>query len=81
MTRISALGHHQPEHVLTNEDLAAMVDTNDEWIRRRTGIVTRRIAREETVADLAAAAAGKALAAAGLAPEEIGMVTVASCCV
>lgn len=79
LTRIAALGHYQPEQVLTNDDLAAMVETTDEWIRRRTGIVTRRIAREETVADLAAAAAGKALAASGLPPSEIGMVVVATC--
>jgi 3-oxoacyl-[acyl-carrier-protein] synthase-3 len=79
MTRIAALGHYQPEHVLTNDDLATMVDTNDEWIRRRTGIVTRRIAREESVTDLAAAAAAKALAASGVAPADIGLVTVATC--
>ncbi|WP_407703371.1 beta-ketoacyl-ACP synthase III [Streptomyces triticirhizae] len=79
MTRIHALGHYQPEHVLTNDDLATMVDTNDAWIRQRTGIATRRIAREESVADLATAAAGKALAGAGLAPEEIGLVVVATC--
>ncbi|KAB8170853.1 beta-ketoacyl-ACP synthase III [Streptomyces sp. 3MP-14] len=79
MTRIHALGHYQPEQVLTNDDLATMVDTNDAWIRQRTGIATRRIAREESVADLATAAAGKALAGAGLAPEEIGLVVVATC--
>ncbi|MEV4561435.1 beta-ketoacyl-ACP synthase III [Kitasatospora sp. NPDC049285] len=79
-TRISALGHHQPERVLTNDDLAAMVETNDEWIRRRTGIATRRIAApDESVTDLAASAAAKALAAAGLEPGEIGLVTVATC--
>ncbi|GCD37792.1 3-oxoacyl-[acyl-carrier-protein] synthase 3 [Streptomyces chrestomyceticus JCM 4735] len=78
-TRIAALGHHQPARVLTNDDLAGMVDTSDEWIRRRTGIATRRIADEESVADLATAAAAKALAASGLAPADIGMVTVATC--
>ncbi|GAA4837333.1 beta-ketoacyl-ACP synthase III [Kitasatospora terrestris] len=78
--RIRALGHHQPERVLTNDDLAAMVDTSDEWIRRRTGIATRRIAApDESVTDLAAAAAAKALAAAGLDPADIGLVTVATC--
>ncbi len=77
--RIAALGHHQPERVMTNDDLAAIVDTSDEWIRQRTGIATRRIADGESVADLAAAAAGKALAASGLVPEEIGLVTVATC--
>ncbi|MER7702147.1 beta-ketoacyl-ACP synthase 3 [Kitasatospora sp. NPDC097605] len=78
-SRIVALGHHQPAKVLTNHDLARLVDTSDEWIRRRTGIATRRIAEEESVTDLAASAAGKALAAAGLAPEEIGLVVVATC--
>ncbi|MFE9423595.1 beta-ketoacyl-ACP synthase III [Kitasatospora sp. NPDC006697] len=79
-SRITALGHHQPERVLTNDDLARLVDTSDEWIRRRTGIATRRIAgARESVADLATAAAGKALAAAGLVPGEIGLVTVATC--
>ncbi|MFI9627048.1 beta-ketoacyl-ACP synthase 3 [Streptomyces sp. NPDC052042] len=77
--RIAALGHHQPNRVLTNHDLATMVETSDAWIRQRTGIATRRIADEESVADLAAAAAGKALAASGLTPEEIGLVTVATC--
>ncbi|WP_326599238.1 beta-ketoacyl-ACP synthase III [Streptomyces sp. NBC_01803] len=79
MTRISALGHYQPEHVMTNDDLAELVDTNDEWIRQRTGIAARRIARDESVTDLAAGAAGKALAAAGVDPADIGQVIVATC--
>ncbi|MGW7008666.1 beta-ketoacyl-ACP synthase III [Streptomyces sp. NPDC054933] len=78
-TRIAALGHYQPSRVLTNDELAGMVDTSDAWIRQRTGIVTRRIADDESVTDLAAAAGGKALAAAGLRPSEIGLVTVATC--
>ncbi|MEV6044098.1 MULTISPECIES: beta-ketoacyl-ACP synthase III [Streptomyces] len=79
-TRIAALGHHQPSRVLTNADLEQLVETSDAWIRRRTGIVTRRIASEdESVADMAAAAAAKALATSGLAPAEIGLVTVATC--
>ncbi|MGW5099241.1 beta-ketoacyl-ACP synthase III [Streptomyces sp. NPDC004100] len=79
-SRVTALGHYQPAHVLTNDDLAALVDTDDEWIRRRTGIATRRIAAEdESVTDMATAAAGKALAASGLAPADIGMITVATC--
>lgn len=78
-TRIAALGHYQPARVLTNDDLAGMVDTSDEWIRRRTGIATRRIADDESVTDLAAAAAAKALAASGLSPADIGLVTVATC--
>ena len=78
-SRVVALGHHQPERVLTNADLEKMVDTDDEWIRQRTGIATRRIADDESVADMAAAAAAKALAASGLAPGDIGQVIVATC--
>jgi 3-oxoacyl-[acyl-carrier-protein] synthase-3 len=78
-SRITGMGHHQPEHVLTNDDLARMVDTSDDWIRRRTGIASRRIARDESVTDLAAAAAGKALAAAGVDPGAIELVQVATC--
>ncbi|MFJ6695381.1 beta-ketoacyl-ACP synthase III [Streptomyces sp. NPDC091272] len=79
-SRITALGHYQPSGVLTNFELEGMVSTSDAWIRQRTGIVTRRIAgEEESVADLASAAAAKALAASGLAPAEIGLVTVATC--
>ncbi|MEU7058648.1 beta-ketoacyl-ACP synthase III [Streptomyces sp. NPDC046197] len=77
--RIAALGHYQPARVLTNDDLARMVDTSDAWIRRRTGIATRRIADDESVVDMAAAAAGKALADSGLEPQDIGMITVATC--
>jgi 3-oxoacyl-[acyl-carrier-protein] synthase III len=76
---MTAMGHHQPEHLLTNDDLAQLVDTSDDWIRRRTGIATRHIARTESVTDLAAGAAGKALAAAGLDPADIGLVQVATC--
>jgi 3-oxoacyl-[acyl-carrier-protein] synthase III len=78
-SRILALGHYQPARVLTNDDLAQMVDTNDQWIRDRVGIVTRRIADNETVADMAAAAAGKALASSGLAAADIDLVVVATC--
>ncbi|MER6304562.1 beta-ketoacyl-ACP synthase III [Streptomyces sp. NPDC001657] len=79
-SRITAMGHYQPRRVLTNDDLAALVDTSDEWIRRRTGIATRRIAApDESVTDLAATAAGKALAASGLEPSDIGLITVATC--
>jgi 3-oxoacyl-[acyl-carrier-protein] synthase III len=78
-TRIVSLGHYQPSRVLTNDELARMVDTNDEWIRDRVGIVTRRIADTETVADMAAAAAAKALAGSGLGAADIDLVVVATC--
>jgi 3-oxoacyl-[acyl-carrier-protein] synthase-3 len=78
-SRITGLGHHQPATVLTNDELSRTVETSDEWIRRRTGIERRHIAREESVADLASGAAAKALAAAGVAPAGIGLVVVATC--
>ena len=78
-SRIAAVGHYQPARVLTNEDLAGMVDTTDEWIRSRVGIRTRHIAGpDEPVDELAAHAAAKALAAAGLAPADIDLVLVAT---
>jgi 3-oxoacyl-[acyl-carrier-protein] synthase-3 len=78
--RILAFGGYQPAKVVTNDDLAAMVDTNDEWIRSRVGIASRRIAGpDETVADMAVAAGGKALAASGLEPGDIDLVIVATC--
>ncbi|MFT3853207.1 MAG: 3-oxoacyl-[acyl-carrier-protein] synthase III C-terminal domain-containing protein [Ilumatobacteraceae bacterium] len=62
-SRIVALGHHQPEGILDNEQLTKLVDTNDEWIRSRTGIVTRHVAGDdETVPDMAIAAAEKLMA-------------------
>ncbi|MEU3421785.1 beta-ketoacyl-ACP synthase III [Streptomyces murinus] len=78
-SRIAAIGHYQPARVLTNEDLAGMVDTSDEWIRTRVGIHTRHIAGpDEPVDELAAHAAAKALAAAGLGPADIDLVLVAT---
>ncbi|MDQ0993972.1 beta-ketoacyl-ACP synthase III [Streptomyces sp. V3I7] len=78
-SRIAAVGHYQPAKVLTNEDLAGMVDTSDEWIRSRVGIRTRHIAGpDEPVDELAAHAAAKALAAAGLSPADIDLVLVAT---
>lgn len=78
-SRIIGLGHYQPERVLTNAELATMVETSDEWIRTRTGIVERHIARDdETVADMAIAAARAAISDAGLKPDEVGLIIVAS---
>jgi 3-oxoacyl-[acyl-carrier-protein] synthase-3 len=78
--RILALGGYQPSTVVTNDDLAVKVDTSDEWIRSRVGIASRRIADpDETVADMALAAAGKALAGSGLDASDIDLVIVATC--
>jgi 3-oxoacyl-[acyl-carrier-protein] synthase-3 len=72
-------GKYVPEQVLSNDDLADMVDTSDEWIRTRTGISERRIAAEgETTADMATQAAWRALETAGLAPSEVDLIIVAT---
>ncbi|WP_306212666.1 beta-ketoacyl-ACP synthase III [Actinoplanes sp. RD1] len=78
-SRIVAMGHYQPSRVVTNNDLAEIVDTNDEWIRSRVGIAERRVADSESVADMATFAAEKALASSGLAAADIDMVVVATC--
>jgi len=78
--RILAFGGYQPARVVTNDEIAAMVDTNDEWIRSRVGIASRRIAGpDETVADMAVQAGGKALAGSGLSPADVDLVIVATC--
>lgn len=78
-SRVVSLGHYQPARVITNEDLTKLVDTTDEWIRTRVGISERRIADDETVADMAGAAAEKALAGSGLTAADIDLVVVATC--
>ncbi|MEU8178457.1 beta-ketoacyl-ACP synthase III [Microbispora hainanensis] len=78
--RILAFGGYQPAHVVTNDDLAARIDTNDEWIQSRVGIKERRVAGpEESEIDLAVQAGGKALAASGLSSDDIDLVIVATC--
>ena len=78
--RILAFGGYQPARVVSNDELAATMDTSDEWIRSRVGIESRRLASpDETVADMAVAAGGKALAASGLSAADIDLVIVATC--
>jgi 3-oxoacyl-[acyl-carrier-protein] synthase III len=78
-SRLVAVGHHQPARVVGNDELAAVVDTSDDWIRSRTGIVTRRRAGDdETVPELALGAARHALSTAGLDAGSIDLVVVAS---
>jgi 3-oxoacyl-[acyl-carrier-protein] synthase-3 len=78
--KILAFGGYQPDRVVTNDDLAKVVETTDEWIRARVGIESRRIAADdETVTDMAEAAGAKAIAASGLAPSAIDLVIVATC--
>ncbi|QJR22642.1 3-oxoacyl-[acyl-carrier-protein] synthase, KASIII [Brevinematales bacterium NS] len=76
---IKGMGMYVPEKVLTNHDLEKMVETNDEWITTRTGIKERRIAApNESTSDLATRAARQAMEKAGVKPEDIDMVIVAT---
>ncbi len=77
---ITAVGHFLPEDKLTNFDLEKMVDTNDEWIRTRTGIKERRILKdpEKATSYMAAEAAREALSEAGVQPEEVDLIIVAT---
>lgn len=76
---IRGIGAHVPAKVVTNEDLAKIVDTTDDWIVERTGIRQRHVAAEdETTADLGAAAARKALVRSGIDPTEIDLIIVAT---
>src|SRR3954452_14250607 len=76
---IAGTGSQLPEKRLTNDDLAKMVETNDEWITQRTGIKERRIASEgETTASLATAASKKAIAAAEIQTSEIELIVCAT---
>ncbi|MBP2706573.1 ketoacyl-ACP synthase III [Microbispora sp. RL4-1S] len=78
--RVLAFGGYQPAEVVTNHDLAARIDTNDEWIQSRVGIKERRVAGpQESEIDLAVQAGGKALAASGLSADDIDLVIVATC--
>ena len=76
---ILGTGSYVPEKILTNAELEKMVDTNDEWIRSRTGIRERRIAAsDEKTSDMAAAAARSAIENAGIKAEEIQMIICAT---
>ena len=76
---ITGLGCYVPDRVLTNDDIAEMVDTSDEWIRERTGIRERRIASpEQAMSDIALPAAQAALEEAGLEAREIDLIVVAT---
>jgi len=79
MTHFQGFGGYVPERVVTNDDWATWLDTSDEWITQRTGIKRRRFAAEdETTLTLAAAAASVALEDAGMAPEDIDEIVVAT---
>jgi 3-oxoacyl-[acyl-carrier-protein] synthase-3 len=76
---VSGWGRYVPEQILTNADLEKMVDTNDEWIVSRTGIRERRVAAaHETTASMASVAALRAIRTAGLDPDDIDLILLAT---
>jgi len=76
---ISGLGAHVPAKVVTNDDLAAVLDTSDQWIKQRTGIVERRVVEQgASSSDLGIIAGRKALSDAGIDPLCIGLVITAT---
>jgi 3-oxoacyl-[acyl-carrier-protein] synthase-3 len=79
IVEIASTGRFLPDNIVTNFDLAKMVDTNDEWIRQRTGIVERRIAPKEMgAADMGVGASLIAMERAGVAPGEIDLIVVST---
>lgn len=77
---IAGTGSYVPDKVVTNEDMAKIVDTNDEWISTRTGISERRFASdEEAASDLGIEASRRALADAGMDASELDAILVATC--
>ena len=77
--RIMGVGGYRPARVVTNAEICERIDSSDEWIRERSGIESRRwAAADESVVDMCLAAAGKAVAQAGLRPEQISTVIVAT---
>ena len=78
-TRIYALGAARGDLTVTNDEIAGPIDSSDEWIRQRTGVVTRkRASRDRSLMDMASEAANEAIKKAGIDPEEIGAVILAT---
>ncbi|MEG0564818.1 MAG: beta-ketoacyl-ACP synthase 3, partial [Hungatella sp.] len=77
-TKIIGTGSYVPEAVVTNDDLARVVETSDEWIQSRTGIKERRIAAAMGTSEMAARAAQKALEDAGMTAEELDIIILAT---
>ena len=76
--KIYGTGSYVPPRVMDNDDLAKIVDTNDEWIRERTGIGRRHIIEEETTSYMAGHAAKKAVEMSGIDPAEIDLILLAT---
>ncbi|HEX5115241.1 MAG TPA: beta-ketoacyl-ACP synthase III [Pseudonocardiaceae bacterium] len=79
-TRILGTGSYQPDRIVTNDDLAKVMDTSDEWIRERVGIIERRVSEpDQRLVDFAAEAGRRALTDSGVAPSDVDTVIVATC--
>jgi 3-oxoacyl-[acyl-carrier-protein] synthase III len=79
-SRIVGVGSFRPERIVTNDDLSQRMDTNDEWIRTRVGIIERRYAGpDESLVDMAVTAGTRAIKDAGLQPSDLDTVIVANC--
>ena len=76
--KISQVAHYAPEQIITNEDLAQVMDTSDEWISSRTGIKERRISKTESTGDLATAVAKQLLEKSGISAEELDFIILAT---
>lgn len=74
--RIMGTGSYLPENIVTNDDLAKIMDTSDEWIASRTGIRARHLVKEETTAQMSAEAARQALKEAGMKAEDLDLIIV-----
>ena len=72
--KLCATGSYLPGHIVDNEAYTAFVETSDEWIRTRTGIVTRHVADSDATWMMGAKAARSAIEKAGVDPEEIGLI-------
>ena len=76
-SKIAGTGRYLPERIMTNADLEKIVDTSDEWIRTRTGVERRHVAREDqTTSDLCVEAARVAMEDAGVAPDDIDLIVI-----
>lgn len=76
--KIIGLGTYVPEQIVTNQDLMQVLDTDEVWIRERTGILERRISLREGTAEMATEAAKRAIADAGISPEDLELILVAT---
>ena len=76
--KISQVAHYAPEQIVTNEDLAQIMDTSDEWISSRTGIKERHISKTESTGDLATEVARQLLEKAGISAEELDFIILAT---